>query len=246
MGKHTKSPFRGKHRWITWTIIYTVLLFCIICACYFVFQYSIKKGVKAATSSFYDNYSTTMDDTYTQFHDIAFHISEEANHVSNDVIITISSVKEKGDLEVLQVSDVVYMISDSKDSKSGTTCWLEVSGTGVFTVNLSAAEYVVDNARHSVLVRIPSPELNANRIRIDNYEELLFKENVWNRNNSVYSGDSLSFDLLNEAKGRIQEDFEANEQYYKFAKQSAESMISALIKSINPDVKDIEVKVEVY
>lgn len=56
----------------------------------------------------------------------------------------------------------------------------------------------------------------------------------------------MARDQLSEAKQRIQEDFEANEQYSKLAESSTKSMLTALIKGINPEVKDLQVDVEFY
>lgn len=73
-----------------------------------------------------------------------------------------------------------------------------------------------------------------------------FEENKWKKENSVKSGEELARDQLSEAKQRIQEDFEANEQYSKLAESSTKSMLSALIKGINPDAKELQVEVEFY
>ena len=107
---------------------------------------------------------------------------------------------------------------------------------------------VIDNDRHSVLVRVPQPELDSKNIAIDadRIEVLHFSENVWSIDNSMRSGEELIRNQLSEAMQRIQEDFEANEQYSKLAEASAEAMIAALIKGINPDIADLEVRVEFY
>ena len=64
--------------------------------------------------------------------------------------------------------------------------------------------------------------------------------------NSVKSGEDLAKNQLSEAKQNIQEDFEANEQYSKLAEASTQSMLSALIRGVNPDIEDLEVEVEFY
>lgn len=232
--------------WIAWTIILLLLLSVIVIASIYVVRYSIANGVSTAKDSFSTSFEAAKDETYSQYHDMAFQYSEAEHHVSNDVTITIRAVKEKSALEVLRISDVVYIIDDGEETKSGTTSWLKVSGTGVFTVNLSAAEYVVDNERHYVLVRVPRPELDSSNISIDNFEALYFSENTWSSSNSVKSGEDLARNQLSEAKQNIQEDFEANEQYSKLAEASATSMLAALIRGINPDVEDLEVEVEFY
>ena len=243
-----KVPSKRKGGWIAWTIILALVLVAIAGASVYVVRYSIANGVSAAKDSFLSSYNSAKDETYNQYHDIAFQYSEAEHHVSNEVTISLHAIKEKSALEVLRVSDVVYIISDGEDTKSGTTAWLKVPGTGVFTVNLTAAEYVIDNDRHSVLVRVPQPELDSKNIAIDadRIEVLHFSENVWSIDNSMRSGEELIRNQLSEAMQRIQEDFEANEQYSKLAEASAEAMIAALIKGINPDIADLEVRVEFY
>ena len=97
-----------------------------------------------------------------------------------------------------------------------------------------------------MLVRVPKPVLDSSNISIDNFETLYFAENIWRSDNSVKSGEALARNQLSEAKQRIQEDFEVNEQYSKLAEASTESMLAALIKGINPEVENLQVEVEFY
>lgn len=235
----------GDH-WIIWTVILAIALILILVSSVLIVRRSVALGVSGAKDSFSDSYENARSDTYQKFWDTAYHIAEESHHVSNDVAISISAVKEKSSLEVLKVSDVVYIVSDAEDTKSGTTSWLKVNGTGVFTVNLTAAEYLVDNNRHYILVRIPSPILDPDNISIESVESLFYKENKWSPDNSVQSGEQLAQAQLNEAQQRIQEDFLENENYDKIAKASAKSMVSALIKGLNSDIDDLQVNVEFY
>lgn len=236
----------GGGRWIAWSIFFLVTIIVILLASVAIVRWSIGKGVTTATDTFHDAYTEAREETYQEYHDLAYAYSESNHHVSNRVLISINAIKEKADLQVLTVSDVVYIISDKADTDSGTTSWLKVSGAGVFTVNLTAAEYIVDNERQHVLVRVPNPVLDSSNISIDNFETLYFEENVWRSDNSVKSGEELARNQLSEAKQQIQEDFEANEQYSKLAKTSTESMLAALIKGVNPEAENLKVEVEFY
>lgn len=232
--------------WLVWSVILTTILLVICVASIFVIKHSIALGVSSAQEGFADAYSEARSDSYQKFWDAAYNISEQSHHVSNDVAISISAVKEKNNLEVLKISDIVYIVTESEDTKSGTTSWLKVSGTGVFTVNLTAAEYLVDNCRQYILVRIPLPVLESENISVDSAESLFYKENKWNPSNSIQNGEQLARAQLNEAQQKIQEDFLANEEYTKLAKSSAISMISALIRSLNSDIEGLQVEVEFY
>lgn len=238
---HRKTHDNG---WLIWSVILSVILVIICVASIFVIKRSVILGVSAAKDRFSDVYSSARTDTYQDFWDTAYRISEASHHVKNDVAISIGAVKEKSNLEVLKVSDAVYIVTDAKDTKSKTTSWLKVNGTGVFTVNLTAAEYLVDNSRRYILVRIPMPILDS--ISIDSFEPLLFNEKKWNRNNSVKNGEDLAQEQLREARQEIQNDFLKNQDYTTYAKNSAKSMIPALIKGLNPDIPDLQVEVEFY
>lgn len=248
MNNSISVPRRKKagDNWIIWTAILAAVLILICVSSILVIKRSVSLGVSGAKDGFANGYETARNSTYQQFYDTAYQISEDSHHVSNEVAISISTVKEKSNLEVLKVSDVVYIITDAGDTKSGTTSWLKVNGTGIFTVNLTAAEYLVDNNRHYVLVRIPAPVLDTDNISIDSFESLFYKENKMNFSNSVQSGERLAQAQLNEAQQQIQEDFLASENYEKIAKTSAESMVEALIKGLNSEISDLQVQVEFY
>lgn len=245
MSSRTKSSKRSGG-WIALSIVFALITCLIAIFSVFIVRHSISKGVSTAMDSFQEAFEESKEDTYKKFKDAAYKLSESGYHVSNRVAISIHAVKEKSDLNVLKVNDVVYIITDKNDTNSGTTSWLKVSGAGVFSVNLTAAEYVVDNERQYVLVRVPRPVIDSSNITIDNIETLHFEENKWSNENSVKSGEELARDQLGEAKQRIQEDFEANEQYSKLAESSTQSILAALIKGINPDVQDLKVEVEFY
>ncbi len=231
---------------LAWTIVLLALCIGIVFGSLWFVFFSISKGVSLSVASFQESYNEARSNTYTKYHDLAYKISESENHVSNKVTISIREVKEKSNLDVLKVNDVVYIISEGEEKGSDTTSWLKVYGSGVFTVNLMAAEFIVDNERQHVLVRVPRPGLESNNISIDDFEKLYFKENVRSKDNSVKSGEELARNMLSEAKQRIQEDFEANEQYFKLAEKSTIAMLSALIEGINPEVEGLQVEVEFY
>lgn len=62
-------------------------------------------------------------------------------------------------LEVLRDSDSEFVIENAKDNDQNIPSWLEVQGIGVFTADLEAAEFIRDDVRQYVLVRLWKPEL---------------------------------------------------------------------------------------
>lgn len=244
--KSTHHRYNSDNSWLIISLVLGIILVVVCASGAYIVKKSISTGVDSAQEAFTSTYTEMRDKAYDSFRDSAYEIAEKQNHVSNDISISIDAIKEKSILEVLKVSDVVYVINDSSESKSGTTSWLEVSGTGIFTVNLSAAECLVDNGRHYVLLRVPSPVLDSQNISIDSWEILKFAENKWNRDNSAKSGEALARNQLNEAKGLMQEDFESSEMYSKLAISSTETMLKALVQGLNSDIPDIQVDVEFY
>lgn len=245
MNSLKKSSWKSSG-WIALSIAFVLITCLIVLLSVFIVRYSISKGVSTAKDTFKEAYEESKADTYEKFKEAAYKLSESGHHVRNRVAISVHAVKEKAELNVLKVSDVVYIINDKNETKSRSVSWLKVSGAGIFSVNLTEAEYVVDNSRQYVLVRVPRPVIDSSNISIENAETLHFEENKWKKENSVKSGEELARDQLSEAKQRIQEDFEANEQYSKLAESSTKSMLSSLIKGINPDAKEIQVEVEFY
>jgi len=188
MSLHRETS-RKSDGWIKLVIVFSVALILIIVWSVVEIRRSISSGASVATAAFDSSFDSAREETYKQYHNLAFQYAENEHHIHNDITISINAVKEKSELEVLRISDVAYIISSSEDNKAGTTSWLKVYGTGVFKVNLAAAEFVVDNERHHVLVRVPSPKLDPDYIGIDKFEILHFEENKWNANNATRSGE---------------------------------------------------------
>ena len=232
--------------WIVWTVILAMVLLILVVTSVLIVKSSIVNGVSNAIGSFEDTYARAKDDTYKTIRDKAYAIAEKRNHVSNKVSISMGDIKSKASLKVLHVSDVVYVITDAEDTPSGTAAWLKVTGSGDYKVNLLAAEYIIDNNRQYVLIRVPRPQLDSDNIDIGQCDNIYFSENKWSSSNSVKSGEELARNQLNEAKMKIQEDFLANENYSKMAEKTARSMIEALIKGFNPEIDNIRIDVEFY
>lgn len=175
-----------------------------------------------------------------------YNLGEAAYHVKNRGIISIDNIQERADLEVLAVSDVEYITNENSGDKDKS--WLEVPGTGVFTVNMAMSEFVIDDVRHYVLVRVPKPEIKTDNIDIKTEEIkiLLYKNERWLDNGSIEDGEELARRQMSEAQAIIQEDVQSNERYFEIAKSSAESIIKQLIKSLNKDVANLDVEVEFF
>ena len=202
---------------------------------------SVERGIATANDVYKDSMMSQKTSTYDRFKEAAYSIAEKQNHVSNDVSIQINGIMQTSKLHVLKISGTVYI----PNRNSENSVWLKVDGTGDFTVDLGAAEYVVDNSRHYVLVRVPEPVLEEQSIAIERKTPLYLEDNVL-KNGSVRDGERFVIEASAEAKQEIKKDFDADQQFSEFAKKRAEAIIRTDIIALNPDVSDIVVNVEFY
>lgn len=212
-------------------------------AFYFYFS-SITAGAKALenayNSSFYDAKESAKQNVKGYFYDNA----EAMYHTSNTVNISVGNLKEVLYLEILKVSDVEYIVQDASDNSEHISSWIEVPGESIFVLDLSAAEFVVDNFRHHILIRVPSPEISDVTLRYEEIKILLFKDDGFNE--SIELGENIAKKQCDEAKLLIKKEFLSNQSYYLSAENAARDILSDRIKEWNPDIDDLVVEVEFY
>ncbi len=196
------------------------------------------QAVKISTSTAKEVYQNVKMDveqeTEKNYYDWAFNKVEEEYHTSNSVSISIDGIMEISNLEVLQVSDVEYVICD--------LVWVEIPGNGVFTVNLAESEFLIDDERHTVIVRLPLPRLT--ECDIDYSNVIIIRENESIRNGNYSQGEQLAKEIYEEGQEKITNEFLSNSQYLELAKRSAENLITQFIKNLNSEVEDLKVIVE--
>ena len=203
------------------------------------------------------HYQAVRDETYNCFYQTAFDLAEQQNHVSNEIAISVTSAKEVSRLEVLRAGDSVYLAKNA-DETDDMISWVEVQGEGVFTTDLSAAEFICDSPRQHVLVKAPVPILS--EFRISDSRTLFLKKDkqfqfpFWFpfigkptfRNGSVQAGMNLAMDQRNEAYVQLEDSMKQNRYFHESAKDSAVRAIELLVKQWNPDLPDLQVDVEFY
>lgn len=206
----------------------------------------VAKGIASGSGNAAAAYETAkskkVEELGEEFYQKAFDSAEKANHTSNRVSLDIESIKEVAKLEVLKVSDVEFVTTDADENKDAITAVLEVPGSGVFTVDLQKAEFVVDKARSYVLVRLPNPELSECKIDYGNAKKLIFKNE--GGNDSIEDGEDLARAQLKEGYLLIKKEFLINSKYFKSAKTAAERAVTSLVKEFNPTVEDLIVEIE--
>ncbi len=217
-----------------------VMLFAIV----LIFDDLISSGAKALADSYTNAYNEQKNATYQEKYDTYKNSVDAKFHVSNRVSIYVDNLKEEEKLEVLKVSDVEFIIEDKENNDDNVISWLEVPGEGTFVIDLKAGEYIVDNERAHVLVRVPYPELTNITIDYANVQKILFKDDIFN--GSYGKGEDLARQQLNQAEQLIKKEFTSNQSFYLNAQEAASSTIETLVKQLNPKVENLVVDVEFY
>ena len=223
-------------------ILSIVMIFVIV----LLFGNMVSTGAEAVAASYTNAYNEQRNIVYQEKYDAYKSSAEEKFHVSNKVSIYVGNLKEEEKLEVLKVSDVEFVIEDKNNNDGKIISWLAVPGEGSFVVDLKAGEYVIDNERAHVLVRLPYPELTDITIDLANVQKILFKDNIFNGNGSYSEGEELAQRQLRQAELLIKKEFTSNQNFYLNAQKAAISTIKALVKQLNPKVENLVVDVEFY
>lgn len=222
---------------LTISIIAFIVLLTV---CILLFKSAIGIGAEAVKDGYSAAYEANKNDAYDKFYWSAYNRAEAKYHVSNEVLISIENFEETEKLEVLEVNHVELITENGNYDNDKVVSWIKVPGKGTYVVDLNSAEFIVDNEHRYVCVRVPYPELT--NITTGKPTRLLFKDDFWNGNYS--DGVHLAVDQINDAEVRIKKALMANQYIYKNAQDVAISMISNLVKELNPDVPDIIVEVE--
>ncbi len=224
----------------------------------FLLMDTIKVAAMAAPKAFDEGKVEVEEQVYQDFYNKSFNAAEKAHHVENKVDISIGDLEEKQSLEVLKIVNLTYRLDQSekeqtwyKDAIDNVTgvfneepkIYLQVPGKGVFTVNLKAGEYIVDNTHKYVLARIPEPELTQFAIDYENVDMLEFEAGGLFKKFAKY-GEEKAEAELKEAELELMREANNNQEYYKRAVKSAENIIVNLIKQLNPDISNLTVEVE--
>lgn len=229
----------------------------LLCLCVYWIMDTFVVGTRAAIDSFDAAKDNAAEDAYQFFYDMSYDAAEKSHHVSNNVSITIDDLREKQKLEVLKVSDVAYDSLEPKDQgwlkelianitdifDADVVSWLEVPGNGVFTVNLQSGEFIIDEERQYVLIRVPNPELTEFAIDYENVELLLFEKGGAFKNSAKYGVDK-AMEQLPSAELTMMQNVNNNQEFYKRAKESTEKMLVNLVKQLNPQLPNLVVEIE--
>lgn len=187
------------------------------------------------------NYDETSQAAYEAFYQKAYNAAEARNHVSNEVAISIGNAQTVSRLEVLTVSSSEFVIKNA-DKQNKITSWLEVTGTGVFTVDLSAGEFIVDEERQYILARIPKPTLT--ECKVSDTGKQFWKDGRIFKNGSDAEGVKLSQSQMKEGYIKLEDSMKQSRYFHEAAEATAIRMTESLIREWNPNVPLLQVEVQ--
>ena len=229
-----EGSVRKKHLVVMCAIAISVI--CVI-ICIYYWSKAVAVSVAAATEAYGSAKDARVKELRQEYREMGYAKGEEEYHTSNRIAIKIDNVKETAKLEVMLVSDVVYIINDDQNH-----VWTKATGTGVYTVNLAAGEYLIDSERQYVLVRVPKPELTVN---LDNVERLFFKNEGF-KNGSIGEGEELARKQRSDAQIQLLKDIKENQEFYEYAEDSAITLIKSLVREFNLEIPELKVDVEFF
>lgn len=205
---------------------------------------------EAAKDSFDNSLSESREAVYNDFYNYAYDKAAEEHHVENDFVINIEDVREVANLQVLEATDTEYSIHKyNKDAPMEKyEAWFQIDGKCIYKVDLKNSEFIVDQYRKSVTVRIPQPQKD---FSIDTPELVMYADDskeVFGK--KLFDGSSETGKKAvqyAEAEGRqkIIEYFSNNDTLDNKAEKSAENILKALITEVNSNVEDLKIEIEI-
>ena len=204
---------------------------------------SVDKFGSAAGVSYNNTYSSTKQEVYDDFYQKARNKAEADNHVSNRVDIVIDDIREISKLEVFESYDTEYVIHDFDEYEA----WYELNGTCTYFIDLDRSEFLIDNERKTVTLRIPRPEQKFN---FEPINKLLYDDGtikilgVELNNGSIAVGVNDANNAYNEGRELIKNHFTGNKKLMNSAQESAIRILENLVKDANSEIEDLKVEVK--
>ena len=110
---------------------------------------------------------------------------------------------------------------------------------------MQLSEFIIDNKNKIVTVRVPNPALTNFTSK---YEMLYFSKNgtildIFD-NGNYREGEDFAIQQLTECKAEIMHSLEYNQENNRNAEESARSVLTNIIKRLNPEIPDLKVYIE--
>ncbi len=214
-------------------------------------------SAQASGGAFADAREQARNEAYEAAYGKAYDTARESFRSTNTVTIQIGKIEEIQSLEVLHVSSTSIQINNGEQNSmletvwnyiarrgENVTSWLEIPGSGVFTVDLKAAEFITDDARQMVLIRLPAPQLTQFSVSATDTKVYKVGDSVPTQLSDPKDGYDVAREQVKNAQLEIQQEISENQDYYQAAKSSAVTQLTTLVRQLNPALPDLEVIVE--
>ena len=227
------KPQQGKKKANIKTII-TIVVIAQVCL-------AILVGAFIFKSSYENAKTNTAKQIRETAYNTVYDLTEGANHTSNRAMIALDGIRKEAALEVLEIN-TSYLYADEENAAKNLTIWYKIPGIGTFTVDLQMAEFIVDSERQHVLVKAPQPSIT--QFREEHPEELEYRDDRFVINGSIKEGEEIARKMLYQGHVEMMKSLEENKEYLEAAKASAQKLITNIIRSLNPSLKNLSVTVE--
>jgi len=197
-------------------------------------------GVGRIQESYQNSMNNAIEEAQEEMHQAGQNMGETIYHVANRAVIELGNLQECSELEVLKVRESALNLVTGKNELTDVTSWLEVTETCEFTVDLTKAEFEVDNEEYKVNVRVPLPK--PQNFTQENYEQLFSNASIFS--GSASDGQTLIEEQIKEADEEIRAKVSTNSDYLEKAKNAAETIIKNAVFALNADIEELEVEVE--
>ena len=204
----------------------------------FLVNIGITNGARNLFGTFLDTKNRVASETEKDITDDLTKRAENATHTANRVDLNISNIRETAALEIMEVCDVEYIVEKPTDNSHNYERWAKTSGRAIYTVNLEESEFLVDNLRKTVYIRIPKIEYKIVDLKTI---PLLIHDGLnleldWTSLSAI--GAEIALKQENQGEEKVRKEFDTNPQYIAEAKNAAKEVLTQLVKGLNPNHKD--------
>ena len=236
---NNKSPARRavKRRRINFTAI-ILAVFIVLAASMNLTLYRLT--VENAGEAFDAAYQTAKEAqtplTYEEFYLAAL----EQYKTKNDITSAISADYGTGKLEVMKICDSVC-IPQSTEEDEDSSLTLVIPFNGVYTIDLSLAEFITDQERGIITVRVPYPEIADFKVEYEN-AKLLDDSGITVTLGKITTPE-LARSEFEEKNIDLREQISENKIFTENAAETARRKIISTLMALNP-YEDITTEVE--
>ena len=192
-----------------------------------------------------DAFKASEDEMTAQTYENAAELYKAAADKTKLRTITPGPLKQQEKIEVYRIPAEQFIVENKGDNEYGITSWIALKETAVYTANPSLSDFIVDEEREIITIRIPKLEVEFIEDE-ENIEKLFERQDGEVQNDTDPDEAKRIIEERMTGRGRmsILEAIHNNDDYTDAAKEAAEQIFTGLLKSLNPD-HDLHVVVKI-